>query len=138
MKVMICENCENTISEDYLETVVDVSVNEDGINTYYEHTQRCQCCGGIYVEAETCSVCGNYKRPTDLIEGVCEDCLEEFANFDTALKFGEDNRIDYEINGFIANLYRLNRDNKLAEKFCLEDEHRFAKFLRKELKNEKN
>ena len=63
MKVMICENCENTISEDYLETVVDVSVNEDGIKTYYEHPQRCQCCGGIYVEAETCFVCGTPTKP---------------------------------------------------------------------------
>ena len=63
-------------------------VDDDEIKTYKEHYpygETCaeqdfisDCsCGGDFVEAEICELCGEYAPKDDISDGLCEKCREE-------------------------------------------------------------
>lgn len=78
----ICCECGNAFEEpeEYVET--------HGLDyPPYEHLYESPCCGGNYIEAERCSLCGDYITSETYVEiddkKYCEDCftirrLDEF------------------------------------------------------------
>jgi len=108
------------------------------------------CCSNPHlVETKYCKICDKYyyDKDREVVNDICEYCLQEQANFNNALKYGEEQTQHLNINGFIASLLseetinktlvdyiklnKLTRDELLAEQFCLEDKWDFAEFLKK-------
>lgn len=106
-------------------------------------------CGGTFTEATNCLLCGDFFYDKHYRE-ICDDCLEEEATFENALKMGdeEDCKEEIKINGYLASEYDscqieslLLKDLKEAKSagcclnyrdFCLNDKDYFADWLKKE------
>ena len=102
-------------------------------------------------DQEQCVLCGNWEDI--IVNEVCDDCLEKNTTLRNAIKFGEENKVNVEINGFIANVYSADEINRIlkrnleedktqtfeikqvlkeAENYCLKDKYDFSEFLKKE------
>jgi hypothetical protein len=120
---------------------------------------RCEC-GGHFVEAKKCIVCGDYY-PREKISNnnyICEYCLEDEAEsngYEYGLAIGEDNKTDVYINGLVATLLTPEQINKIlvdyveknkenikdfaykCEKYCREDLYCFSQYVEEKTKNDK-
>lgn len=76
-------------------------------------------CGGDFIPATQCKICGRWFDDTDL-HGVCEVCLEEHETVGVALEIGDANRENVEINSFIASILNPDRINRILEKWVEE------------------
>lgn len=78
-------------------------------------------CGGEFIPATKCSVCGEWFDNTEL-HGVCEVCLDEEETVGTALSIGEysTEKVD-GINGFIADVLSVEQINKILTKWVEEN-----------------
>ena len=76
-------------------------------------------CGGEFVPATRCSLCGKWFDGTDL-HGVCEVCLDDNETVGVALEIGDANRENVEINSFIASILNPDRINHILEKYVEE------------------
>lgn len=76
-------------------------------------------CGGDFIPARQCKICGRWFDDTDL-NGVCEVCLEEHETVGVALEIGDANRENVEINSFIASILNPDRINHILEKWVEE------------------
>lgn len=76
-------------------------------------------CGGEYIEATECKVCGSRFDNTNLY-GVCECCLEEHETVGTALEIGDNNRELIAINSFISSVLTEDEINAILEKYVEE------------------
>lgn len=103
--MLICENCGNTILESEIKTRTETSISETSSGFIFdvEHYDEGCDCGGAFVEAEICPICGEYK-PKDLNK-VCDYCLEDEETLETALEMGEKFKDDIEINSFLASVF---------------------------------
>lgn len=133
--MLVCNRCGEVIHEDELEYS-----RED----YGEMTPDPCHCGGEFVEATECACCGEWFDNEDL-NGVCEVCLEEHTNLETAIAMGAENLVeDVAINGFFAyaltseqineilgNWVKVNiaKDNPEIAKYLNEDKGYFADFI---------
>lgn len=96
-----CTECKEAFDEDQLDII------KDGIDyefwgqrgTYEILDQTCPHCGGDVVEAEECPVCGEYMP---MGQELCDDCVDENANLDTALGLGSKDMSYVEINSYLA------------------------------------
>ena len=77
-------------------------------------------CGGEFVEATECKVCGNHFDNSNLF-GVCESCLEEHETVGEALKIGNINHEDVAINGFIAKVLSADQINYILRRWVEEN-----------------
>lgn len=77
-------------------------------------------CGGEFVEATKCSVCGEWFDNSNLY-GVCECCLEEAETVGTSIEIGRVNRADVSVNGFIATVLSADKINAILEKWVEEN-----------------
>ena len=77
-------------------------------------------CGGEFVEAKKCNVCGEWFDNTDL-NGVCEGCLEEYETVGEALEIGENDTTSVDINGFVASVLSVEQINKILCKWVEEN-----------------
>ena len=131
--------------------------NEDEIESYYEcHgttslgarlEEQCfdyDCdCGGEFVEALECEVCGEWFDNTDL-HGVCECCIEEYETVGDAILYGEEDMHSVDINGFVSSVISTEQINailikwveenvidhsKVVIKYCEKDKSSFSDFV---------
>lgn len=141
----ICERCGEVRDEDELR-----ECSERVFNCYGEYmgskSYQSDCsCGGEFVEAGECEICGEYIVPG---ERVCNNCIEEYATVENAILFGAqaDCLGIIKINGFleecftaseIENILRAHLENKdllKAKKFCIEDnKDGFIEFIKENL-----
>lgn len=115
----ICERCGEVFDEDQV-------FNTSYITDYTPYGRvklarcddlgRCEHCGGEVVPAKHCEVCGAYV-PEDGPD-ICDCCIEDAENVETALKLGDVETVTVELNGFIASLgiERINEILKQAVK----------------------
>lgn len=129
--MLICNTC-GEIIEDY-----ELETDWEGRAT------PCRC-GGEFVEATRCVCCDEWFDNEDL-NGVCEVCLEEHTNLETAIAMGAENLVeDVAINGFFAyaltseqineilgNWVKVNiaNDNPEIANYLNEDKGYFADFI---------
>ena len=80
-----------------------------------EEFDECDC-GGRFVEAIKCEICGDFY-PEDEVHGcMCKDCIEDEIygkEYEYALEIGEDNKTDVYINGLIPSLLKPEEINKI-------------------------
>ena len=77
-------------------------------------------CGGEYVEATQCKICGEWFDNEEM-HGICECCLEEFETVPVALEMGKEYTEEVEINGFVANALSNEQINKILVKWVSEN-----------------
>lgn len=103
-------------------------------------------CGGTFVDAKQCEICGEWEDPDNLVEDICERCFDEESTFANAISFVAENKEYVEINGYLASeftpeqiekilLKELEEAKKLGIKtkhkeFCLKDKEDFSIFLK--------
>lgn len=109
--MLVCDTCGKLIEDDELGY---------GYEPHGERTPNCCSCGGDFIEATKCRVCGKHFDSTHL-HGVCECCLEEYETVGEALAIGEENTEDVEINGFIATVLTKEQINKILTKWVEEN-----------------
>ena len=56
----------------------------------------CPDCGGdcVLVELEHCRECGGDYEPSDVYDGICENCLKSFATYENFFKFASEEKPD--------------------------------------------
>ena len=145
----ICEDCGKVLNEE------DLPIEEERHCTLggeYLGTERFigQCsCGGEFVEAILCRVCGEEYINPEI--DICKDCLSYYSTQSTALEMGDDIKEEYEINGFLASVFTpsevhelLCREfdalpkhmkDKYIYNYCNEDTYFFAEWLEERNKN---
>jgi hypothetical protein len=153
-KMYICNKCGNTC--EYPE--IKVTCPETSISPAEKEMKCCEC-GGRFVEAATCVVCG-YDFPRSEIwlnNYICEDCLRDEAEargYEYGLEIGNDNMTDVYINGLVATLLTDEEINKIlldyveankeniknfnwkCEKYCREDLWCLSQYVEDKVKNE--
>jgi DNA-directed RNA polymerase subunit RPC12/RpoP len=112
----------------------------------------CPNCRGDFDEAFKCELCGEVYSASELIEGVCDSCINEYKHdHEMCFKVGECGKDAVLINSFIAQMFdadeiaevmfkylketRLILGGKIdCSKFILSDKHFFAENLVEEVK----
>lgn len=148
----ICDECGNVVCEHDLQTRKDFKPVEMSLHTdwcYETMTAPCEC-GGEFVKAKKCEICGEYI-PEDGLD-LCDNCIEKGETLENALKIGDENNISVEINGFLASMFEkdeieeiLTRELKRADvdfikssirekvsNYLNEDVDSFVQFLKEE------
>ena len=77
-------------------------------------------CGGEFVEAEECAICGQPYDDRDLY-GICECCMENYETVKNAIEFGDNRRETIEVNGFICYALTNESINQILTKWCEEN-----------------
>lgn len=150
MSKYVCDSCGNVVDEDDLPTYeedfgFDTSVGWKSMKQSF--VDSCSC-GGNFVEGEKCYQCQEYFDPDKLEGGVCENCLEQEATFDNAIKLGDENQEEIAINGYLASSFTTTqieevltkhlieaqkitpaKINKEAKDYCLDDKSCFGEWL---------
>lgn len=109
--MLVCEMCGKVVGSDDLNYVTEMHGER-------HRDTRCKC-GGYFIPATKCRVCGEWFDNTEL-HGVCEGCLDEHYTVGMALAIGDANREDVEINSFIASILNPDRINHILEKYVEE------------------
>ncbi len=141
----ICNRCGETTDE--VETYTEMH-GAEGTSNYGAITFDEEChCGGNFVEAKQCNLCGELFDPDDMYDGICEDCLKKETTEENALKMGEECKESVTINGFLKSVFDTeeieqilkNAYNELPQyyknihtnTYCLEDITAFAEQINK-------
>lgn len=144
-----CLDCGRILDDDELKT--ERSYVSDYMGGCYESFSCCPC-GGDIEEVERCDSCGEYFTSDELPDGICLDCLKEYATVENALECGKDAKETIKINGFLASCFSSDEIEKLllsaleerinssdanavaeaetAEDYCLDDASWFAGWLK--------
>ena len=134
--MFVCKNCENLVEE--IPTTKQYH-DYTSLGQRLEETIDCLChCGGEYVEAEQCKVCGEWFDNCEL-HGVCEVCLEDYETVGEALAIGEENTESVDgINGFVASVLSVEQINKILTKWVEENFTDHSTFVVKYLEADKS
>ena len=87
-------------------------------------------CGGEFVEARQCKICGEYYSDEDYPYDVCECCAEEYETVGHALEYGEQRKEKVEINGFIYSVLSNEQINEILTKWVEENFTDHSKYVR--------
>ena len=110
--MLVCNKCGKIVDESELGYVTEPH-GERHLNTV------CRC-GGDFIPATQCSICGKWFDNTEL-HGVCEGCLSDYETVETAIEIGEKNLEKREINGFFANILTTEMINFIIAKWVTEN-----------------
>lgn len=120
-----------------------------------EDNSGCPVCMGTYDEAYCCKMCDRLYLEDELINGICDDCLQQYGeDFSTCLLLGNRRKDNISINSFLATMFDEEFIEKILQreavalkrkgvlpttKFLKRDKRWFASALRKEVcyKNDK-
>lgn len=145
----VCNRCGEVTDE--LESYTEMH-GAEGTSNYGPITFDKEChCGGNFVEAKQCNLCGEWFDPDTLYDGICEDCLKKATTEENAYKLGEECKESVEINGFLKSVFDTDEieqilknayedlpqyyKNRDATNYCLDDIEAFAETLNQWRKN---
>lgn len=117
-----------------------------------ETVSGCPLCKGEYAETTRCQICGSEHIDEELIDGICEDCIDEYRkDFNSCyeISFGEKEKI--KINSLLASLFEpsdieailiehieTNCPDIDCSKYIDNDIYSFAERIIEEVKNNEN
>lgn len=116
----VCEDCGRVLDEEELPVYNEDYGFETGIgykSIIQEIVDTCNC-GGSFVEATECE-CGEYFNDCDNI-GICNNCLEENATFENAIKIGNENPEKISINGYFASEFTVEEIEEILRRELIE------------------
>lgn len=105
----LCENCNSVFD-------IDDVIDDYDYNTNY-HDTKCPCCGSrFFEEARQCEVCGEYVVKDELVDGICESCLDD-CDIDDAVEIGEILAHDFQcVNPFLEEVLGYQAINSILKK----------------------
>ena len=117
-----------------------------------ETMSGCPCCGGSYEETKACEICGSEHLENELLNGVCEECIDEYKNdANMCYKIGENDKEPIKLNCFLTAIFsaeeiedillrefKKNSDNIDCSNFINADRSWFAERLAEEVKKNEN
>ena len=74
----------------------------------YSYSTECcpRCNGEDFGEAKECEICGKYYDEDELIDGVCEKCIDRCRNDEKiCLEVGDENKEEIKINSFLLSMF---------------------------------
>lgn len=105
--MLVCDMCGKVVGSDDLKYVTEMHGER-------HRDTRCKC-GGHFIPATKCRVCGEWFDNTELY-GVCEGCLDEHYSVGTALEIGDEPRELIGVNAFVAFVLTEDEINKILIK----------------------
>lgn len=118
----ICDWCGNTVDE--LQQSEEDFGYDTGIGwrsaTQTVTNNECDC-GGNFIEAKNCALCG---EPYLGDKYICDYCLEINATFENAIKCGEENKYKIELNDYLASSFSVSEIEEILTRE-LKDAHDF-------------
>lgn len=124
--MLICDRCGQVIAEEDLDLTHDRDYVNNGVGRECvrddEFYKECGC-GGDWVDATECKVCGEWFND-EHYRKVCDDCLDENATFENAIKMGDEEYCQHEvkINGYLANEFSTDQIEAILERELVEAE----------------
>ena len=89
----------------------------------YETICGCPVCGGDFDLTVKCDICGSDHLSKDLINGVCEDCIEDYKyDVDVCYNIGKNQDEDVSINLFLATMFTKEEIEEILFKSLLDGE----------------
>ena len=150
-----CLDCGHIFEEGEQKTWQE-KVGEYGSQHCLVENSGCPICLGNYEETIKCKICSSEHLAEDLIEGVCDDCFENYSkNVDVCYKVSKGEKSSIEINMFLAEMFDaetieeilldhlketelyIKTYKKNIDNFANDDKDWFAEKLVEVLKNEK-
>jgi hypothetical protein len=138
--MLVCDKCGTLVEAHELPFVTEA---------HGERHRNYNCnCGGEFVEATKCDVCGEWFDNREL-DGVCEVCLAEYETTGDALAIGGENTTSVEINGFIAYALdpvvineiltkwveeNITDHSRVVVDYCEDDKPWFADYVKEKVK----
>lgn len=99
--MFICEHCGRIKSAEEIQKHKSFLCHIDGSDYYEDEIERCEC-GGDFLEATPCEICGeNYLIADFITTPICKNCISTHFNLDTALKVGNTEPEKVTVNGFL-------------------------------------
>lgn len=111
-----------------------------------ETMSGCPCCGGSYEETKACEICGSEHLENELLNGVCEECINEYKkDIDVCYKVGKNDFESINLNCFLATMFsaeeieqilleKLKKEKADCSEFANADIYWFAERLTEEVK----
>ena len=116
----ICNRCGKLIDE--LSTDSQCHGYSSLGEAFVEEYAETECsCGGDFVEARQCEICGEYYSDEDYPYNVCECCAEQFETIESALEIGSNNTEKINVNGFVAYMLTEEEINAILTKHIIEN-----------------
>lgn len=131
-------------------------VGEYGSQPCLVENSGCPICLGEYRETTRCKICNSEHLAEDLIEGVCNNCIESYSDdIDVCYKISNREKSSIEINMFLAEMFDeetieeilldhlkemhlyIETHKAKLKKFVNDDKEWFVEKLQEVLKNEK-
>lgn len=140
----ICKECTEVFDEPKpieSDCGYETSVGYAQVN---EEFSCCPHCGSEDIEiAKKCDICGEYTFEN----AVCDNCLEENATLENAIKYGNDEKVKVELNSFfawslssaeindiLAQWCEENQGALFLKEFCSQNKYDFARWVKNENK----
>jgi hypothetical protein len=110
--MLVCDRCGTVVEHCDLPYVTEMHGER--------HKNTVCTCGGEFIPARQCKLCGTWFDNTDL-HGICEGCLSEEETVGNALELGSYSQEKVSINGFIAEVLTPKQINKILTKWVEEN-----------------
>lgn len=79
-----------------------------------EKMSGCPLCHGSYEQTVPCEHCGSMHLEDELVDGWCEDCIEEHRHdIKACYKVGEEDTAMVPLNGFLATMFKESEINEI-------------------------
>lgn len=108
-----CEECD-IITEGVDDRSSEVDIVHGSSVEYTVGDILCEKCSGVLEEASKCELCENYCSYK-----ICDECINENLNLNTALKVGGLNTETIEINGFTKYIIDDEELDKLISSYLV-------------------
>lgn len=107
----ICEICGRLYDGEF-----GTHFEHHGHSTYYDeevnNDRVCGTCGGEYVEATKCEICGEWFNNEEGF-GVCDDCLDKGKTYENACKIWEDDTNTIEVKPILNYVFGERKINEI-------------------------
>lgn len=138
----ICRDCGEVVEELPTRVYYDYVDGNWLMSGYSEEELSCRC-GGTFVEAVECPVCGEWINPEN--GRICEDCLKAEMTLENAIEFSEKWGRTYEVE--LPDFFEIydekeikeilvkhimsteHKEQRSVEEYCKEDISCFSDFI---------
>jgi hypothetical protein len=121
----ICEHCGRLYDGDF-GTHYECHGHSDYYAEKVDNDAVCGTCGGNYVEATECKICGQWFNNEGWC-GVCEDCLDKEMTAENAFEVGEHDYDRVEINGALRWVFDEKKINEILFDYLKANREQYAK-----------
>lgn len=127
----ICCNCGELIEDEDFPTITQTHGYTSLGFPINEEVDGCCSCGGDFVEAQKCKICGTYFAQEDC-EEICKDCFDdEKSCLQSILDFGYSNKEDFPLSFFFTRVFTPEKIHDILEDYVRANEKFFAPEIKK-------